>query len=89
MFTYVPEDKILFSMDAFGQHFASAFRFDDEEPLDVVLQEAKTYYANIVMLYGRPIAQTIAKVAELDIEMIAPSHWRNLAEPPERSLRSL
>ena len=80
MFTYVPEEKILFSMDAFGQHFASAFRFDDEEPLDVVLQEAKAYYANIVMLYGRPIAQTMAKAAELDIEMIAPSHgviWRS------------
>ncbi len=80
MFTYVPEDKLLFSMDAFGQHYASAFRFDDEEPLDVILQEAKTYYANIVMLYGRPIAQTMARAAELDIEMIAPSHgviWRS------------
>lgn len=80
MFTYVPEDKLLFSMDAFGQHFASAFRFDDEEPLDVILQEAKAYYANIVMLYGRPIAETMARAAELEIEMIAPSHgviWRS------------
>ena len=80
MFTYVPEDKLLFSMDAFGQHHASAFRFDDEEPLDVILQEAKAYYANIVMLYGRPIAQTMERAAELHIEMIAPSHgviWRS------------
>lgn len=80
MFTYIPEEKLLFSMDAFGQHHASAFRFDDEEPLDVILQEAKAYYANIVMLYGRPIAQTMARAAELDIEMIAPSHgviWRS------------
>ena len=80
MFTYVPEEKLLFSMDAFGQHYASAFRFDDEEPLDMILKEAKTYYANIVMLYGRPIAQTMARAAELDIEMIAPSHgviWRS------------
>ena len=80
MFTYVPEDKLLFSMDAFGQHYATAFRFDDEEPLDVILHEAKAYYANIVMLYGRPIAQTLKKAAELDIEMIAPSHgviWRS------------
>ena len=80
MFTYVPEDKLLFSMDAFGQHYASAYRFDDEEPLDVILQEAKAYYANIVMLYGRPIAQTMARAAEMDIEMIAPSHgviWRS------------
>ncbi len=80
MFTYLPEEKLLFSMDAFGQHYASAFRFDDEEPLDVILQEAKTYYANIVMLYGRPIAQTMERAAELQIEMIAPSHgviWRS------------
>lgn len=80
MFTYVVEDKLLFSMDAFGQHHASAFRFDDEEPLDVILQEAKAYYANIVMLYGRPIAQTMERAAELQIEMIAPSHgviWRS------------
>jgi flavorubredoxin len=80
MFTYIPEEKLLFSMDAFGQHYASAFRFDDEEPLDVILHEAKTYYANIVMLYGRPIAQTMERAAELDIEMIAPSHgvvWRS------------
>ncbi|VGO17621.1 Nitric oxide reductase [Pontiella desulfatans] len=80
MFTYLPEEKLLFSMDAFGQHYASAFRFDDEEPLDVILQEAKAYYANIVMLYGRPIAQTMARAADLEIEMIAPSHgviWRS------------
>ncbi len=80
MFTYVPEDKLLFSMDAFGQHYASAFRFDDEESLDVILHEAKAYYANIVMLYGRPISQTMERAAELDIEMIAPSHgviWRS------------
>ncbi|MBN2704652.1 MAG: FprA family A-type flavoprotein [Pontiellaceae bacterium] len=80
MFTYLPEEKLLFSMDAFGQHYASAFRFDDEEPLSVVLQEAKAYYANIVMLYGRPISQTMERAAELDIEMIAPSHgviWRS------------
>ncbi|VGO21540.1 FprA family A-type flavoprotein [Pontiella sulfatireligans] len=80
MFTYVPEEKLLFSMDAFGQHYASAFRFDDEESLDVILQEAKSYYANIVMLYGRPISQTMERAAEMDIEMIAPSHgviWRS------------
>jgi len=83
MFTYVPEEKLLFSMDAFGQHYAAAHRFDDAEPLDVVLQEAKTYYANIVMLYSRPIARALERGASLDIEMIAPSHgviWRSHAD---------
>jgi len=48
--------------------------------LDVILHEAKAYYANIVMLYGRPISQTLERAAELKIEMIAPSHgviWRS------------
>ncbi len=80
MFTYVPEEKLLFSMDAFGQHFASATRFDDTENLNVIMDEAKTYYANIVMLYGRSIRETLKAAGGLPIEMIAPSHgviWRS------------
>jgi flavorubredoxin len=79
MFTYIPEDKLLFSMDAFGQHYASAERFDDNEPLATIMAEAKTYYANIVMLYARPIRNTMQMAENLDIEIIAPSHgiiWR-------------
>ena len=58
MFTYVPEEKLLFSMDVFGQHYATAERFDEEVPADVLMEEAKTYYANIFMPYGggrRPV----------------------------------
>jgi flavorubredoxin len=80
MFTYVPEEKLLFSMDAFGQHYATGHRFDDEVDIETVMAEAKTYYANIVMLYGRQIAKTLDAAADLDIEMIAPGHgviWRS------------
>ena len=79
MFTYVPQDKLLFSMDAFGQHLASSGRFDDEDDFDVIMAEAKTYYANILMLYGQSIARTLERVAGLEIDMIATSHgviWR-------------
>ncbi len=79
MFTYCPEAKVLFSMDAFGQHYASACRFDDQEPFEVIMQEAKTYYANIVMLFARPIERALNQAQELDIAVIAPSHgviWR-------------
>lgn len=79
MVTYCPEDAILFSNDAFGQHLASSARFDDELDLSVVLDEARTYYANIVMLYGRPIAKALEAVGGLEISMIAPAHgviWR-------------
>ena len=55
MFTYVPEEKLLFSMDAFGQHYATGERFDDEADLPTVMDEAKTYYANIVMPYGKAV----------------------------------
>ncbi len=80
MFTYIPEEKLLFSMDAFGQHYASAHRFDDQESIEVIMQEAKTYYANIVMLYGKQIAKLLGRAADIEIEMVAPSHgviWRS------------
>lgn len=80
MFTYVPEEKLLFSMDAFGQHYATSQRFDDEASLSNIMAEARTYYANIVMPYGARVAATLKSAAKLDIEMIAPSHgliWRS------------
>ncbi len=84
MFTYVPEEKLLFSMDAFGQHYASGERFDDENDLPTILDEARTYYANIVMPYGKPVVACLEQAAKMDIRMIAPSHgliWRtHLAE---------
>jgi flavorubredoxin len=79
-FTYVEEERILFSMDAFGQHYATSARFDDETPLATALDEAKTYYANIVMPYGKAVTPCLKKAAELAIDMIAPSHgviWRS------------
>jgi flavorubredoxin len=80
MVTYVPEEKLLFSMDAFGQHYASSARFDDEVDLEEVMAEAKTYYANIVMPYGKQVGRTLEAAAGLDIEMLAPAHgviWRS------------
>jgi len=80
MFTYVPEEKLLFSMDAFGQHYASSQRFEDEFPLETVIQEAKSYYANILMPYGKQVAKVLQQMDAFNIEMIAPSHgliWRS------------
>ena len=79
MFTYVPEVQLLFSMDAFGQHYATAERYDDRVPADALMEEAKTYYANIFMPYGAAVGPCLDKVAELDVGTIAPSHgviWR-------------
>ena len=52
--TYLEEEKILFSNDAFGQHYASWERFSDEIG-NLVFKEAEKYYANIVMPYGEQV----------------------------------
>ena len=80
MVTYCPEDKILFSNDAFGQHYATTKRFDDENDLCEVMKQAKKYYANIVWPYGAQTQKALAAASELDIKLIAPSHgviWRS------------
>ena len=74
MFTYIPEERILFSMDGFGQHLATNRHFDTENDLDLVMESAKVYYANILMHLGSIAAKTIKAAADLPIRMIAPSH---------------
>ncbi len=79
MVTYVPEQKLLFSMDAFGQHYATTQRFDDQLALATIVEEAKKYYANIVMPFGKQVQAVLEKVGRLPIGMIAPAHgviWR-------------
>ena len=79
MVTYCPEEKILFSNDAFGEHYATSRRFDDENDLPTILFEAQKYYANILMLYGMQAQKALKALAPFDIEMIATGHgiiWR-------------
>ncbi len=82
MFSYIPEDKLLISSDAFGQHYATSERFDDEVDHSFLMEQAQKYYANILTLYSPLVKKLLAKVAEmnLDIKMIAPDHgliWRS------------
>lgn len=85
MMTYVKEDKLLISQDAFGQHLASTQRFDDEfiscSSYSELEDAVWDYYANILMPFGSLITQKINEVKSLnlDIDMIAPDHgviWR-------------
>lgn len=79
MVVYMPEEKLLFSNDSLGQHLASTERFDDEYPVDVVMEEARKYYANIVLPYAAQVTKALNEITKLDIEIIAPSHgiiWR-------------
>ena len=71
--------KTLFSNDAFGQHLASNLRFDDENSLAVIMEEAKKYYANILMLYGKQAETALKALGGLPIETILTGHgvsWR-------------
>ncbi len=79
MVTYLPEEKFLFSNDAFGQHLASEERFEDEIGAERVLERAKDYYANIIFPLGAQVRKILTEVSKLDISLIAPSHgvmWR-------------
>ena len=88
MMTYVPEKGILFSMDAFGQHFASSKRFDDEVDEGVLFEEAEIYYANIIMPYGPQVIKALDRLKELDLKILATAHgilWRkNIAKIIEK-----
>jgi flavorubredoxin len=81
MFSYVPEEKLLISSDAFGEHWATSTRFDDQVDPAELMRHCAKYYGNILLLYSPLVQKLLAKVAELklDIDMIAPDHgviWR-------------
>ena len=80
MFTYLKEDKILFSSDGFGQHFAGPERFDDQIG-EAIMVHAKKYFANILLLYVPLIKKYLKNLidAGMEFNMICPDHgiiWR-------------
>jgi len=81
MFTYLKEDGILFPNDAFGQHFATTYRFNDQVDQKELYEEALKYYANILTPYSPMVSKKIDEVVAMGVpvNMIAPSHgviWR-------------
>ncbi len=72
MSTYIPEDKIMFPCDFFGAHLATSSLFVDDEAS--LYESAKRYYAEIMMPFRKQINANLAKLADFDIEIIAPSH---------------
>ncbi|MHA1417213.1 MAG: FprA family A-type flavoprotein [Candidatus Heimdallarchaeaceae archaeon] len=72
MVSYLVEDKILFSCDFFGSHIATTDLYVTDEGL--VYEAAKRYFAEIMMPFSNIIKRNMAKIAELDIKLICPSH---------------
>lgn len=82
MVSYIPEEKILISQDAFGQHYATSVRFDDEVDYCVLIQEAAKYYANIVLPFSPQVQKLLKTIKDLglEIETVCPDHgvvWRS------------
>ncbi len=81
MVSYLPQEKILISQDAFGQHYANSMLFDDQVDYCELMQEAAKYYANIVLPFSAQVQKLLATIEEkgLEIDMILPDHgviWR-------------
>jgi len=82
MMTYLMEDGILFSCDAFGAYGVYGSSFDDEvleNEWPLLLSETERYYANIISSFASFTLRAIKKLEALDIKVVCPSHgiiWR-------------
>jgi len=78
MVTYLSPEGILFSCDFFGSHLASTKTISEPEDIK---EEAKRYYAHIMMPFAQMIQKNLDKLKDLKIEMIAPSHGPIIEKP--------
>lgn len=82
MFEYYTKDEILFSNDAFGQHYASELMYNDLVDQAELYQEAIKYYANILTPFSPLVVKKIKEVLDFNVpvSMICPAHgviWRD------------
>lgn len=85
MFCYLTQDNVLFSNDAFGQHYASEYMFNDLVDQSELLHECIKYYANILTPFSPLVIKKIKEVLSfnLPLDIICTSHgiiWRNKPE---------
>ena len=81
MATYEKTEHVAFTCDAFGGYGALRGSIFDDECIDMdfYIRESLRYYVNIVARFSGPTLKAIAKLAGLEVEVIAPSHgliWR-------------
>lgn len=72
MMTYLKEDRVLFSCDLFGAHYATSSLFTEDWHSHYVL--AKRYFAEIMMPFRKKVSEYLEMLNDYDIEIIAPSH---------------
>lgn len=81
MMTYMTEDAVLFSNDAFGQHYCDEHLFNDEVDQTELMEQCQRYYANILTPFSPLVTAKIKEVLgfNLPVSMVATSHgivWR-------------
>lgn len=75
MMTFVPEEKVIFSGDAFGCFGAlNGGIIDEEMDIDWYFPEMYRYYSNIVGKYGKPVQMALKKTASLEIDYLCSTH---------------
>ena len=72
MFTYLREDRVLFTCDFLGSHLATSDLFATDEAR--VYEAAKRYYAEIMMPFRAAMKKNLEKIKDLEIEIVATSH---------------
>ncbi|MBW6515039.1 MAG: anaerobic nitric oxide reductase flavorubredoxin [Candidatus Cloacimonetes bacterium] len=82
MFEYLTEDNVLFSNDAFGQHYATEHLFNDLVDQSELFAEAIKYYANILTPFSPLVKKKIEDFVALNLplDIICTSHgvvWRD------------
>ena len=85
MFCYLTQDNILFSNDAFGQHYATEYMFNDLVDQSELFEECLKYYANILTPFSPMVIKKIKEVLSfnLPLDIICTSHgviWRDKPE---------
>lgn len=72
IYTYLEEDKLLFTCDSFGAHFAHEKMFDD---LTGDYKDSFLYYFNVILKpFSRFMLNALEKIRPLDIKAVCPGH---------------
>ncbi|MDR2830463.1 MAG: FprA family A-type flavoprotein [Methanobrevibacter sp.] len=87
MFSFLNEDGILFSNDAFGQHICLSERFDHEISNDMLMRASKKFFANLITPSSQVLVRKLDEVDKLGvldkIKMIAPAHGQIWTKPED------
>ena len=75
MMTYLAEDKILFSCDFLGAHFAEPTMYVHKAyKKELYEKEFKVYYDAIMGPFAKFVIRALDRIKDLDIALVCPSH---------------